>query len=60
MIRVVVKCDPGIPDDVQAKAMFDFELALRERSGLDVCVYKERMADDSALRRVMDMRREKK
>lgn len=57
MIRAVVRFDDGVPDDVQSKALFDFERALRECSGADVRVYKERMADDSALRRVVDMRR---
>ena len=60
MIRAMVTFDDGVPDDVQAKAMFDFEMQLRERSGLDVRVFKERMADDSKLRVVMDMRRSKK
>ena len=60
MIRVLVRCEDGIPDDIQAKAMFDFERSLRERSGLDVWVLKERMADDSKLRVVTDMRRAKK
>lgn len=60
VIRCIVKFDDGVPDDIQAKAMFDFELALRERSGLDVRVQKERMMDDSPLRRVIDMRRSKK
>jgi hypothetical protein len=48
----------GIPDDIQAKALFDFEVALRA-SGLDVRVLKDRMADDSKLRVVMDLRRKK-
>jgi hypothetical protein len=56
-VRVVVRFEEGVPDDVQAKAMFDFEVGLRVMSGLDVRVFKERMADDSALRVVMDMRR---
>ena len=60
MIKVVVDFANGVPDDIQAKCMFDFELALRVSSGLDVRVFKERMADDSKLRVVMDMRREKK
>jgi hypothetical protein len=59
-IEVVVKFGDGVPDDIQAKAMFDFERSLREMSDLDVRVFKERMADDSRLRVVMDMRREKK
>jgi hypothetical protein len=60
VIRCIVKFDDGLGDDIQAKAMFDFELNMRERSGLDVRVFKERMGDDSKLRVVMDMRREKK
>ena len=60
MTRVTVTVQGELPDDVQAKCLFDFEVNLRERSGLDVRVFKERMADDSKLRRVMDMRREKK
>lgn len=60
MIRVTVRCEEGIPDDVQSKALFDFERNLRERSGLDVWVLKERMADDSKLRVITDMRRAKK
>lgn len=59
MIRAIVKFDEGVPDDVQAKALFDFEVALRALCGEDVRVFKERMADDSSLRRVMDMRRAK-
>jgi hypothetical protein len=56
-MRVLVTFEAGVPDDVQSKALFDFEERLRILSGLDVRVFKERMADDSALRRVMDMRR---
>jgi hypothetical protein len=59
MFRAVVRFDDGVPDDIQAKALFDFERDLREMSGLDVRVYKDRMADDSKLRVVMDMRRKK-
>lgn len=57
-VRAVVRFDEGVPDDVQAKALFDFEVALREMTpGKDVRVFKERMADDSSLRVVMDLRR---
>ena len=49
-----------VPDDVQAKAMFDFEISLRVLSGQDVRVFKARMADDSRLRVVMDARRKVK
>ena len=59
MIKVTVDFSEGVPDDIQAKCMFDFEKELRIRSGLDVRVFKERMADDSKLRVVMDMRRKK-
>ena len=60
MIRALIRFDEGIPDDVQAKCIFDFEVALRNRSGLDVWVLKERMADDSRFRVITDMRRAKK
>ena len=60
MIRCIVRFEDGVPDDVQAKCMFDFEVALRERSGLDIWVLKERMADDSRLRVITDLRRAKK
>ena len=60
MVRAIVKFEDGIPDDIQSKCMFDFEVNLRERSGLDVWVLKERMADDSRLRVITDMRRAKK
>lgn len=58
MIKVTVDME-GIPDDIQAKAMFDFEKYLRVASGLDVRVFKQRMADDSKLRVITDMRRKK-
>lgn len=60
MIRALVNFDDGVPDDVQAKCLFDFEIALRKATGLDVRVLKERMKDDSKLRVVMDLRRSKK
>jgi hypothetical protein len=59
VIKVTVDFAEGVPDDIQAKAMFDFEKNLRVRSGLDVRVFKERMADDSKLRVITDMRRKK-
>ena len=59
VIRAVVRFEDVVPDDVQAKAMFDFEVALRRMSGADVRVFKERMGDDSKLRVVMDARRKK-
>ena len=60
MIRCMVRFEDGVPDDVQAKCMFDFERDLRAKSGLDIWVLKERMADDSKLRVITDMRRSKK
>jgi len=60
MIRAIVRFEEVVPDDVQAKCLFDLEVSLRERSGLDVWVLKERMADDSRLRVITDMRRAKK
>ena len=59
-IRVLVNAEEGIPDDIQAKCLFDFERNLREKSGLDVWVLKQRMQDDSKLRVITDMRRAKK
>ena len=60
MIRVLVRFDDGVPDDDQAKCLFDFERNLRERTGLDCRVLKDRMQDDSKLRVVMDKRRKEK
>jgi len=60
VIKVTVTISEGMPDDIQAKCLFDFEVAMRERSGLDVRVFKERMQDDSKLRVIMDARRAKK
>ena len=60
MIRTLVHFDDGVPDDVQAKALFDFEVALRIATGHDIRVFKDRMKDDSKLRVVTDMRRKKK
>ena len=57
VIKVTVQFDGAVPDDIQAKAMFDFEVNLRNLSGLDVRVFKDRMYDDSKLRVIMDKRR---
>ena len=59
LIRAIVRFDGDVPDDIQAKCLFDFEINLSERSGLDVRVFKERMKDDSKLRVIMDARRKK-
>ena len=59
-IKVTVQFGDGVPDDAQAKSMFDFEVNLRKLTGLDVRVLKDRMKDDSQLRVIMDARRAKK
>jgi hypothetical protein len=59
-VKVIVRVDGDIPADIEAKCLFDFEVILRARSGLDIWVLKERMADDSKLRVITDMRRSKK
>ncbi len=59
-IKVIVHFDDGVPDDIQAKAMFNFEVNLRKLSGLDIRVQKQRMGDDNPLRVVMDKRRQPK
>ena len=59
-IRVIVRFDDGVPDDIQARALFKLEMFLRTESGLDIRVFKERLADDSKLRTIMDMRRRQK
>ena len=59
MIRALVHFEQGVPDDLQAKALFDLERTLRSGSGLDIRVFKDRMQDDSKLRVIMDARRKK-
>jgi hypothetical protein len=49
-LRVVVTFDEGISDAAQGKALLDLEKGLRQSTGLDVRVFKERMGDDSKLR----------
>ena len=50
--EVMVKFGRGIPGEVQAKMMFDMELAL-QKLGHDARVLKETMGDDSKLRILM-------
>ncbi len=59
-ITVTVQFDGDVPALAQSKAMMDFERQLRILSGLDIRVFKDRMEDDSKLRRVVDMRRASK
>lgn len=49
-LQVIVKFDETIPADVQGPALLAFEKHLRQLSGLDCRVFKERMGDDSKLR----------
>lgn len=58
-IAVTVKFDGDVPSGAQSKAMMNFERQLRVLTSLDIRVFKELMADDSPLRRVVDMRRKK-
>lgn len=59
MITVTVKFDGEVPSTAQAQAMMAFEKQLRILTGMDIRVFKERMADDSKLRTIIDMRRKK-
>lgn len=59
-IAVTVKFDGDVPSSAQSKAMMDFERQLRTMTNLDIRVFKDLMADDSQLRRVVDLRRAKK
>jgi hypothetical protein len=47
---VIVKFDEEIPATAQGPALLAFEKHLRQLSGLDCRVFKERMGDDSKLR----------
>lgn len=51
--EIIMKFGRGIHGTLQAKLMFDLEKHLRETSGLPIEVFKETMADDSKLRRLM-------
>ena len=59
MIRVLVRFEGELDDDIQAQCLFNFERDLRIRSGKDARVFKDRMKDDSNLRVIMDARRKK-
>lgn len=51
--HVTVSFGDGINPDSQGKALLQFEKHLRALTGLDIRVFKDRMADDSKLRRMM-------
>ena len=50
---VTVKFSPGIPASAQGPSLLAFEKSLRDLTGLDCRVFKEKMGDDSKLRRAM-------
>ena len=52
-LPVIVHFAEGIPPEAQGPALLAFEKHLRQLTGLDCRVFKERMADDSTLRRLM-------
>lgn len=49
-MNVTVIFDEAIPAAAQGVALLEFEKKLRELTGLDVRVLKQRMGDDSKLR----------
>lgn len=50
MHQVRVALPDGIPHHLQSQALMAFERHLRVLTGLDVQVFKDKMADDSKLR----------
>ena len=53
MISVTVRFSEGVSAETQAQALFALEQYLRDWTGDDYRVYKDVMADDSKLRRLM-------
>ena len=49
-LKVTVHFDEGIPSEAQGVCLLQFERHLREITGMDCRVFKERMGDDSKLR----------
>ena len=49
-MNVTVIFDEAIPAEAQGPALMAFEKQLRQTTGLDVRVFKQRMGDDSKLR----------
>jgi hypothetical protein len=52
-LDVIVKFGDQVPSAQQGPALLAFEKKLRQSTGLDVRVFKERMGDDSKLRIMM-------
>lgn len=53
MVSIVVKFDEQVPSPAQGIALLAFEAHLRALTGLDCRVFKDKMGDDSKLRRLM-------
>ncbi len=52
-LHVRVQFGRGVPNSAQSRSMLGMEKMLREITGMDIQVFKETMADDSKLRRMM-------
>ena len=50
IIKITVRFEPEPSSEAQAVALLAFERQLRQLTGLDCRVFKERMGDDSKLR----------
>lgn len=53
MLSVTVKFDESVPSEAQGQALLNFEKNLRELTGQDVRVFKDKMGDDSKIRQRM-------
>lgn len=49
-MNVNVKFDEGIPPEAQGQCLLAFEKHLRQVTGMDIRVFKDKMGDDSKLR----------
>jgi hypothetical protein len=52
-LNVLVRFGDQIPSEAQGPALMAFEKSLRQSTGLDCRVFKDRMGDDSKLRIMM-------
>ncbi len=50
VIKVTVTIDDAIPSHIQGIALLEMEKTLRQLTGMDVRVFKDKMGDDSKLR----------
>jgi len=55
MAPVTVKFDDAVPAEAQGVALLAFEKHLRELTGMDVRVFKDKMGDDLKRRREMTL-----